>query len=75
MFLIGKASAKLKDHFASRKWQVAFSAAIGTMELVHKCLPKHSRMGTARRKLDKQTDKECKKTGVSMERSKEGTKR
>ena len=30
--------------------------AIGNGELVHECFPKHSRMGTARIKLAKETD-------------------
>ena len=33
-----------------RKKQVPFSMAIGNEELVHKCFPKHSLMGTARMK-------------------------
>ena len=47
--------------------------AIGHGELMHKCFPKHSRMGTARTKLDKETDEDGKKRGLSMERSKAGT--
>ena len=47
--------------------------AIGHGELMHKCLPKHSRIGTARTKYDKETDEDGKKRGVSMERSKAGT--
>ena len=46
--------------------------AIGYGELVHECFPKHSRMGTARRKYDKETDEDGKKRGLSMERSKAG---
>ena len=49
--------------------------AIGHGELMHECFPKHSRMGTARTKQDKHTDEEGKKRGVSMERSKAGTKK
>ena len=41
---------------------------------MHECFPKHSRMGTARMKQDKETDEDDKKRGVSMERSKAGTK-
>ena len=41
---------------------------------MHECFPKHSRMGTARMKWDKKPDEEGKKRGVSMERSKAGTK-
>ena len=44
-------------------------------ELMHECFPKHSCMETARTKLDKDTDEESKKRGVSMERSKVGTKK
>ena len=41
---------------------------------MHKYFPKHSHMGTARMKKDKETDEESKKRGVSMERSKAGRK-
>ena len=34
--------------------------AIGNGELVHECFPKHSRMGTARMKYDKETDEDGK---------------
>ena len=47
--------------------------AIGHGELVHECFPKHSRMGTARTKLDKETDEDGEKRGVSMESSIAGT--
>ena len=47
--------------------------AIGHWELMQECFPKHSRMGTARTKKDKETDEDGKKRGVSMERSKAGT--
>ena len=46
--------------------------AVGNWELMHKCFPKHSCMGTARMKQDKETDEDGKKRGVSMERSKAG---
>ena len=49
--------------------------AIGNGELMHECFPKHSRMGTARMKLDKETGEGGKKRGVSMEKSKAGTKK
>ena len=39
-----------------------------------KSVPKHSRMGIARMKLDNDTDEDCKKRGVSMEKSTTGTK-
>ena len=45
--------------------------AIGNEHLVHECFPKHSCMRTAR--MNKETE-EVKKRGVSMERSKAGTK-
>ena len=45
------------------------------MELMHECFPKHSSIGTARMTYDKETDEEGNKRGVSMERSKEGTKK
>ena len=38
------------------KKEVAFSMAIGNRELIHECFPKHSRMGTARMKQEKETD-------------------
>ena len=44
--------------------KVPFSMAIGNVELMHKCFPKHSRMmRTARMKYDKETDEEGKKRG------------
>ena len=43
-------------------------------ELMHECFPKHSRMRTARMKLDKVTDEEGKKRGVIMAISKAGAK-
>ena len=43
--------------------------AIGNWELMNECFLKHLRMGTAT------TDEEGKKRGVSMERSKAGTKK
>ena len=58
-----------------RKKQVPFSMAIGNVELMLECFPKHSRMGTERTKSDKETDEEGKKRGVSMKISKAGTKK
>ena len=49
--------------------------AIGYGELIQECFPKHSRMGTAWMKYDKETDEEGKKRGLSMERRKPGTKK
>ena len=49
--------------------------AIGNGELMHEWFPKYSRMGTATMKQDKETDEEGKKRGVSIERSKAGTKK
>ena len=48
--------------------------AIRNGELVHECSPKHSCIGTARMKYDKETVKEFKKIGNSTERSKVYTK-
>ena len=48
---------------------VPFSMAMGNTNLVQECFPKHSHMGTTRMKLDKETDYDGKKSGVSMERS------
>ena len=54
------------------KKQVPFSMAIGNAELMQECLLKHSRMGTARMKSDKEIEEG--KREVRMERSKEDTK-
>ena len=40
------------------KKQVPLSMAIGNMELMQECFPKHSRMGAARTKYGKETDEE-----------------
>ena len=48
--------------------------AIGNEELMHECFPKHTRVGTARMKKDKETDEEGKKRDASMERSKASRK-
>ena len=42
-------------------------------ELMNECFPKHSRIGIARMKRDKETE-ESQKSGASMERSKAGMK-
>ena len=42
--------------------------------LVQECFPKHWRMGTARMKLDEETEEEGNEWGVSIERSKDDTK-
>ena len=39
-------------------------------ELMHECFLEHLCMGTARMREDNETDEECTKRGVSMERSK-----
>ena len=52
--------------------QVPFSMAIGKLELMHVCFPKHMRMGTAGMTEDKET-KEGKQKRVKME-SKVGPK-
>ena len=48
--------------------------AVGNGELMHKYFRKHSRMGTARLKYDNGKDEDGQKRGVSMEKSKAGTK-
>ena len=48
-----------------RNKEVPFSMAIGNGELLQECFPKHSRMGTARMKLDE----DGQKRGVSMEKN------
>ena len=53
-----------------RKKEAPFSISIGNWEFMQESFPKHSRMGTARLKKDKETDKDDKKKGVSMERNK-----
>ena len=47
--------------------------AIGNWELMHECFPKHPRMGTARQKLDNETEEENKKR-INAERSTADTK-
>ena len=56
-----------------RNEEVPFSMAIGNGELMHECFPKHSRMGTARRIYDNETDEDGQKRGVSMKKSTAGT--
>ena len=56
-----------------RNEEVSFSMGIGSWELMHKCFPKHLRMGTARMKKDNETDEDTQKRGVSMEKSTAGT--
>ena len=48
--------------------------ATGNEEPMHKCLQKHSGMGTAKMIADEETDEEGKNKGMSMERNKAGTK-
>ena len=57
----------------SEKRKVPFSMAIVHRELMLECFPKHSRMGTARTKEDKETEGEGKKRGMSIERINAGT--
>ena len=59
----------LKDYLVSQKKKTPFTVDIGHWELVHECFPKHSRMGTAGMKLDKETEEEEGKRGVGMVRS------
>ena len=49
--------------------------AIGNWERMHEYFPKHSRMGTARMNQDKETDEDCQKRGVSMEKVKRARKK
>ena len=44
------------------------------VERMYECFPKHLRMGTARLKYEKETDEDGKKRGLSMKKSKTGTK-
>ena len=48
--------------------------AIGNVELLHECFPKHSRMGRATMKYDNETE-EGKKSVVGMERCKAAKKK
>ena len=48
--------------------------AILNEELMHECSPKHSRMGIAKMKYDKETDEKDKKRHVSIDKSKQGKK-
>ena len=41
---------------------------------MHECFPKHPRMGTARSKLDNETEEEGKKRRINVERSTADTK-
>ena len=56
------------------KKKVPFGTAIGNVELVSKWSTKHSHKGTARMKLDKETE-DIKKRSVSMEINKVGTRK
>ena len=55
--------------------KVPFSMAVANVEQTGECSPEHLNMGTARMKLDKETDEEGKKRRVNMERSTAGTKK
>ena len=48
--------------------------AIGHGELMQECFPKHSRMGTARTKSDKEINEEGKKRGLRIESNKKKKK-
>ena len=41
--------------------EVPFSMAIGNVELINDCFPKHSRIGTARLKYDKETEEKVRR--------------
>ena len=47
---------------------------VGYRELMHECFPKHSRTGTARMKYGKETNKQGKMRGASMEEVKQSEK-
>ena len=49
--------------------------AIGNVELMQECFPKHFRMGTTNMKQDKETEGEGKKRRVLIEISAVGTKK
>ena len=52
---------KIKNHPTTpSEKQVRFRMAIGNVELMQECFPKHMRMGTTRMKYDKETDEEGK---------------
>ena len=83
--LLGFTSAQLFLVFRSKytmcsgsctvgKNHVSFSMTIGNEELMHECIPKYLRMGTARMKQVRERE-EDKKRCVSTERSKAGTKK
>ena len=55
--------------FAKQSDQVTFSMAIGNVQLMHECLPKHLRMGTARMKQHIKTDEKGETRRVNMERT------
>ena len=59
--------------------EVPFNTTKRNEEPMHECFPKHSRLGTARMKYDKENEEKYKKIGVSMESSlyyrKVGTKK
>ena len=46
------------DYFISSKNKVPLSMAIGNVEFMYECFPKHSRLGTARMKKAKETEEE-----------------
>ena len=55
--------------------QVALSMAIGNVELMNECFPKHLFMGTKKNEIKKKDAKEeSRKRRVNMERNKKGTK-
>ena len=47
--------------------------AIEKAQLTHECFPKHSLMGTAGMKKDKETEEEGKQKRMKMKKSKVGT--
>ena len=56
--------------YQREKKEVPFTMAIGNWELMYEFFPKHSRMGTARKKEYNETGEDGKKRGVIMEKVK-----
>ena len=73
IFFLTAGSSPQKS-LSARREQVPFSMAIGNGKLMHECFPKHPRMGTARWKLDNETEEEGKKRRINVERSTADTK-
>ena len=68
------AGSSPQKSISARREQIPFSMAIGNGELMHECFPKPPRMGTAKYKLDNETEEEGKKIRINVERSTADTK-